>query len=60
MCTIVELRREMEKKRSKLHAVVNGNFQLLLNKETYDLSTELDELIVRLMKKEMQEKKNVV
>lgn len=59
MSEIVELRKKMEEKRCELHTVVNGNFNRLLDQETYDLSVELDKLIVRIMKKEMEIKRNV-
>lgn len=55
--SILELQKEMERVRSKLHAAVKGDVNLLLDKETYRLSTELDKLIVRLMKKEQQNRK---
>ncbi|NLT94041.1 MAG: Spo0E family sporulation regulatory protein-aspartic acid phosphatase [Clostridia bacterium] len=50
------LQREMEKARRRLHAYVNGDISLLLNEETYRLSTELDRLIVNLMKKSQRNK----
>lgn len=54
--SFVQLQREMEKVRCRLHALVKGDASLLLNGETYQLSTELDNLIVKLMKKEQQAK----
>jgi len=55
--SLIELRNEMEQVRSKLYAVVKGDAKLLLDKEAYMVSTELDQLIVRLMKKELQKNK---
>jgi len=54
--SIPELEKEMEKIRCRLHALVNGDVSLLLDKETYRLSMELDKLIVNLMQKEQMEK----
>ncbi|MFZ5945735.1 MAG: aspartyl-phosphate phosphatase Spo0E family protein [Bacillota bacterium] len=54
--SIVELRKEMEKVRGRLHAVVQGDTNLLLDQEAYKISVELDNLIVRLMKKEKIER----
>lgn len=55
--SILLLQREMEKVRSRLHAFVNGDTTLLTNRETYQLSTELDGLIVNLMRKSQEDKK---
>jgi len=54
--SIAQLQKEMERVRGRLHALVNGDVSLLLDKEAYRLSTELDRLIVNLMKKEQLEK----
>jgi hypothetical protein len=50
------LQKEVEKARRRLHAFVKGDINLLLNEETYRLSTELDRLIVNLMRKSQKEK----
>ncbi|MGI6225823.1 MAG: Spo0E family sporulation regulatory protein-aspartic acid phosphatase [Peptococcales bacterium] len=55
--SLLELQQEMEKVRYKLHAFVNGDTRLLLNCQTYQLSTELDSLIVKIMRKEQEKKK---
>lgn len=56
--SVVHLRKQILRKRNELHAVVNGDVSLLLDEHTYHLSTELDELIVRLMKQELMERPN--
>ena len=48
--------KEISRKRNELHRIVNGDTSLLLDKKTYLISTELDDLIVRLMKKEIKNK----
>lgn len=48
--SILELEEEMEQLRGKLNAFVKGDTTLLLDKETYRISTELDKLIIRWMK----------
>lgn len=48
------LQKEVEKARRRLHAFVKGDINLLLNEETYRLSTELDRLIVNLMKSQKE------
>lgn len=50
------LQKEVEKARRRLHAFVNGDTNLLLNEETYRPSTEVDRLIVNLMRKSQKEK----
>ncbi|KJS19078.1 MAG: hypothetical protein VR72_20305 [Clostridiaceae bacterium BRH_c20a] len=55
--SILYLQKEMEKVRSRLHAAVNGDVSQLLDTDAYQLSTEMDKLIVKLMKKEQQIKK---
>lgn len=50
--SVSELQKELERVRGKLHAIVQGDVNLLLDEKTYSISTELDKLIVRLMKKE--------
>ncbi|NMA01253.1 MAG: Spo0E family sporulation regulatory protein-aspartic acid phosphatase [Clostridia bacterium] len=54
--SVMQLHKQIARKRNELHAVVNGNFSLLLDERTYHISTELDELIVKLMKKELKER----
>jgi len=55
--SIIYLKKEMERVRCKLHAAVNGDVSLLLDTQAYRLSTEMDKLLVNLMKKENQIKK---
>jgi hypothetical protein len=50
------LQKEVERARGRLHAFVKGDLNLLLNEETYKLSTELDRLIVNLMRNSKTEK----
>ncbi|MFZ7101308.1 MAG: Spo0E family sporulation regulatory protein-aspartic acid phosphatase [Peptococcaceae bacterium] len=50
--SISEMKKEMERIRGRLYGYVKDDVNLLLDKETYRLSVQLDELIVRLMKKE--------
>lgn len=57
--TVMQLRKQITRKRNELHAIVNGDVSLLLDKNTYHISTELDELIVRLMKKELSERQQI-
>ncbi|QNB46874.1 Spo0E family sporulation regulatory protein-aspartic acid phosphatase [Thermanaerosceptrum fracticalcis] len=45
-----QLLQEMEQLRKELYSVVNGNRKLLMTKETYAVSTKLDELIVKHMR----------
>lgn len=56
--SVVQLHKQISRKRNELHAVVNGNINLLLDEHTYHISIELDELIVRLMKQELNAKKS--
>lgn len=52
-----KLQQQISQKRNELHKVVNGDVKLLLDENTYFISTQLDELIVKLMKLEMKEQK---
>jgi len=55
--SIQYLQKEMERVRCRLNKAVNGDVSLLLDTDAYRLSTEMDKLIVNLMKKEQQIKK---
>ncbi|NLW23956.1 MAG: Spo0E family sporulation regulatory protein-aspartic acid phosphatase [Clostridia bacterium] len=57
--SVAELQKEMEKVRGRLYALVNGDVDLLLDSETYKVSSELDRLIVTIMKKQMQIKQEL-
>lgn len=56
--SVIQLRKQISRKRNELHTVVNGDVRLLLDEHTYHVSTELDELIVRLMKQELNARRN--
>ncbi|SMB85501.1 Spo0E like sporulation regulatory protein [Desulfonispora thiosulfatigenes DSM 11270] len=56
MSEIRELRRKIQEKRYELHNAVDSNFDRLLAEETYELSVELDRLIVKVMQKELRQK----
>lgn len=50
-----ELVQEMEQLRKELYSVVNGNRKMLMSKETYAVSTKLDELIVKHMREQIRQ-----
>ncbi len=50
-----QLLQEMEHLRKELYNIVNGNRKLLTAKETYAVSTKLDELIVKHMRQQARE-----
>lgn len=50
-----QLLQEMEQLRKELYSVVNGNRKMLMSKETYAVSTKLDELIVKHMREQIRQ-----
>lgn len=56
MSEMSELRKEISVKRHELHKSVDNDVERLRNQEVYELSIELDNLIVKVMKKELEEK----